>query len=87
MLAVFSAADAQIIVAVIAAVTTMFGLLRREIKHIGRSVNGVGPEEPPLIQQVRDLRAHQRWQVEAVKELARVLGVKIPPPPSEQDAA
>lgn len=92
-MAVFSTADASIIVAVI----TLLGAVvmrdrqrNKQLDQINRAVNQVMPGEPTLIQRVRMLeqhahheRAFRHWMRETTIHISQQVGLHIPTPPEE----
>ena len=95
ILAVFSVADASIVVALIGLIATYITTRRnrKDIKQINKAVNHVGDGEPTLIQRVKRLEArsekHAEWESAAFKAIADQIGVQLPERPaveSEQAA-
>lgn len=91
ILAVFSAADASVLVAVIAMIATPTVIAirtRRDVKQINRAVNHVGLGEPTLIQRVRDIQADNHefrlWSAQAITLIAKEVGAHLDPPPAER---
>lgn len=91
MIAVFSQADATVVVAVVTLIGgPMAALLirqKRSIEQINKAVNHVGPNEPTLIQRVRDIQADnadfRAWTHESMKAIAMQVGATLTEPPAE----
>lgn len=91
MTAVFTQADATVVVAIItligAPLVTMLVRQRRSIEQINKAVNHVGPNEPTLIQRVRDIQADnaefRKWTHDSMKAIAVQVGAKLDDPPAE----
>ena len=87
MLAMFSVADASIIVAVVTATAT-FVTVRRSRKvmnEINLAVNHQGKGSPTLVQRVirmeKATAAAALWELSTLSAMARQLGIEIPQPP------
>jgi hypothetical protein len=91
VIAVFTNADATVIVAIItvigAPLITMMLRQRRSLEQINRAVNHVGDNEPTLIQRVRDIQADnagfRKWTHDSMKAIAVQVGAKLDDPPAE----
>lgn len=80
--AVLGQHDATVLVAVIGVVSLWIQLrTKRDTRQINNAVNHVGAGEPPLIQRVRDLEAHEQWEVDVLNLFATHLGVDLPAHP------
>ena len=91
LLAVFSTADATVVVALIAMIATPTVIAirtRRDVRQINRAVNHVAPGEPTLIQRVRDIQADNHefrlWSAQAIARIAQEVGARLDPPPAER---
>lgn len=88
MLALFSVADASIVVALISAVSAILVSTksRKDIKQINTAVNHQGPNEPTLIQRVKNIESqsesHALWEIEVFNAIAKQLGIEVPKPPA-----
>ena len=89
MLAVFSTADATVVVALIAMIATptiIATKTRRDVQQINRAVNHVGAGEPTLIQRVRDIQSDNHefrlWSAQAITLIAKEVGAHLDPPPA-----
>jgi hypothetical protein len=86
--AVLGQHDATVLVAVIGVVSLWIQLrTKRDTRQINNAVNHVGANEPPLIQRVRDLEAHEQWEVDVLNLFATHLGVELPahPKPNKKE--
>lgn len=87
MLALFSVADASVVVAVISALSAMYIATRsrKEIKQINTAVNHQGPNEPTLIERVKRIEnqnaSHTLWEIKVFNAIAKQLGIEVPQPP------
>lgn len=74
-----------IIVAAITAIPATLGGYwaygaRKHSRNADHAVNNVGPDVPPLVERVGVMEPKVDYLVEAVGEIARVVGVKLPKP-------
>jgi hypothetical protein len=80
--AVLGQHDATVLVAIVGVVSLWIQLrTKRDTRQINNAVNHVGANEPPLIQRVRDLEAHEQWEVDVLNLFATHLGVELPDHP------
>lgn len=80
--AVLGQHDATVLVAIVGVVSLWIQLrTKRDTRQINNAVNHVGANEPPLIQRVRDLEAHEQWEVDVLNLFATHLGVELPAHP------
>lgn len=63
----------------------------RKLNEVGRAVNNVPPGRPTLVQRVERLeemgQRRDDYLVQALTILADQLGVKLPPPPNQEERA
>jgi len=91
VIGVLSAADASVIVALIAMIATPTIIAiknTRQLNRVERSVNHVGVGEPTLIQMVRDAQADSHefrvWTHDAMVRIAAEVGAHLPDMPAER---
>jgi hypothetical protein len=80
--AVLGQYDSAVLVALFGVISLWIQLrTKRDTRQINNAVNHVGAGEPPLIQRVRDLEAHEQWEVDVLNLFATHLGVELPAHP------
>lgn len=85
MIAILGQHDATVLVALIGALSLWFQVrTKKDTRQINQAVNHVAEGEPPLIQRVRDLEAHEKWEIQVLGVFAGHLGVELPKHPKEK---
>lgn len=89
MIALLSTADATVVVAIIALVSTFIAIrTRQDVKQINKAVNHVAEGEPTLIQRVRDIQRDNHefrlWTHESMFRIAKEVGAHLNRPPAQR---